>query len=187
VTNAGSQTRVDALVDAIKLGLQYALPKLALTRFAGWVAGGRWGAGTTALIRWFIAKYQVNMAEAAQADPAAYETFNAFFTRALQAGARPLAQADWLCPVDGAVSQLGRITGVAGDQIFQAKGHQYSTCALLGGDVALAQAFAHGSFCTLYLSPRDYHRIHMPCDGRLLRMLHVPRAVCPQRARGVHF
>ncbi len=93
-----------------------------------------------------------------------------------------------VCPVDGAISQLGRITGAAGDQIFQAKGHHYSTQALVGGDAALAARLAHGHFATIYLSPRDYHRIHMPCAGRLLRMIYVPGelfSVNPTTARGV--
>jgi phosphatidylserine decarboxylase len=140
---------------------------------------------TTRVIRWFIDRYRVEMAEAAEPDPAAYVTFNDFFTRALRAGARPLAQADVLCPVDGAISQFGAIRG---DQIFQAKGHHYSTQALVGGDATLAEQFRDGQFATLYLSPRDYHRIHMPCAGRLLRMIHVPGdlfSVNPTTARGV--
>jgi phosphatidylserine decarboxylase len=164
---------------------QYLLPKQALTSFAGVVAGARGGALTTALIRWFVQRYGVNMAEAANPDPAAYVSFNDFFTRALKPGVRPLASADLLCPVDGAISQFGRIRG---DQIFQAKGHDYSTRALVGGDAALAARFDNGYFATLYLSPKDYHRIHMPCAGRLTRMLHVPGelfSVNPGTARGV--
>ncbi len=164
---------------------QYLLPKHRLTRFAGKVASARRGARTTALIRWFVGKYGVDMTEAADPDIASYSSFNEFFTRALKDGARPLAQADLVCPVDGAISQFGRIED---DQIFQAKGHAYSTRALIGGDAALAGRFRHGSFATLYLSPRDYHRIHMPCDGRLVRMVHVPGelfSVNPTTARGV--
>jgi len=164
---------------------QYLLPKQALTRLAGWVAGRRGGIATTALIRWFIGRYGVNMAEAAVPDPAAYASFNEFFTRALRPGARPLADADLLCPVDGAISQFGAIDG---GRIFQAKGHDYSASALLGGDAALAAHFHGGHFATLYLSPKDYHRIHMPCAGRLLRMVHVPGelfSVNPTTARGV--
>ena len=164
---------------------QYLLPKQALTRFAGWVAGARGGSMTTALIRWFIKRYGVNMAEAAQADPAAYASFNEFFTRALRPDVRPLADAALTCPVDGAISQFGAIHG---GRIFQAKGHDYSATALLGGDSALAAHFHGGHFATLYLSPKDYHRIHMPCAGRLLRMIHVPGelfSVNPTTARGV--
>ena len=151
----------------------------------GRLAGLRGGSTTTAVIRWFIERYKVDMSEAQNPDPAAYETFNAFFTRPLKEGARPLAQADWICPVDGAVSQLGSI---AGDQIFQAKGHQYSTRALVGGDADLAAQFEDGHFATIYLSPRDYHRIHMPCAGKLQRMIYVPGelfSVNPTTARGV--
>lgn len=145
----------------------------------------RGGAATTRLIRWFVARYKVDMSEAANPDIASYPTFNEFFTRALKPGARPLAQADMICPVDGAISQFGRIDE---HQLLQAKGHYYSTVALVGGDQELAHRFAHGSFATIYLSPRDYHRIHMPCDGRLTRMIHVPGelfSVNPVTARGV--
>ncbi len=168
---------------------QHLLPKQALTAFAGLVARWQGGGATTALIRWFVVKYGVNMAEAADADPAAYKSFNLFFTRALRDGARPLAQADLLCPVDGAISQFGRIDGERITQAFiQAKRHDYSATALLGGDSALAAHFHGGHFATLYLSPKDYHRIHMPCSGRLLRMIHVPGdlfSVNPATARGV--
>jgi phosphatidylserine decarboxylase len=164
---------------------QYLLPKRLLTELAGRAAAARGGAATQAVIRWFVARYGVNMAEAAEPDLAAYPSFNEFFTRALKPGARPLAAADLLCPVDGAISQFGAIDG---DRIFQAKGHDYTVRALLGGDAALAEAFAGGWFATLYLSPKDYHRIHMPCAGRLRRMIHVPGAlfsVNPVTARGV--
>lgn len=140
---------------------------------------------TTAVIRRFIDRYGVDMAEAAEPDPAAYKTFNAFFTRALKPGVRPLAQAPWVCPVDGAISQIGAIEG---EQIFQAKGHSYSATALVGGDAQLARQFDNGHFATIYLSPRDYHRIHMPCAGRLRRMVYVPGdlfSVNPATARGV--
>lgn len=164
---------------------QYLLPKQALTAFAGFVASRERGWLTTEIIRRFVAKYQVNMEEAARSDIASYLTFNDFFTRALKPGVRPLAEADLISPVDGAISQFGRIEH---DQIFQAKGHHYSTTALVGGDAALAAQFENGSFATLYLSPRDYHRIHMPCDGCLTRMIHVPGelfSVNPVTACGV--
>ncbi|WP_042422881.1 archaetidylserine decarboxylase [Comamonas granuli] len=164
---------------------QYLLPKQALTAAAGRIASARAGALTTALIRRFVQRYGVDMSEAANPDPASYASFNEFFTRPLRDGARPLAQADLVCPVDGAVSQCGPIEN---GQIFQAKGHHYSATALVGGDAQLAAAFQQGHFATLYLSPRDYHRIHMPCAGRLLRMVYVPGAlfsVNPTTARGV--
>ena len=171
--------------DTLKVLPQYLLPKQALTSVAGRLANAEAGGTTTALIRRFIDRYGVNMAEAAEPDPAAYPTFNAFFTRALRPGARPLAKADWICPVDGAISQFGHVED---GQIFQAKGHHYSATALLGGDGALAAHFQHAHFATLYLSPKDYHRIHMPADGVLRRMIHVPGAlfsVNPTTARGV--
>ena len=168
-----------------KVLLQYLLPKRHLTAFAGRVAGARGGRWTTRLIRWFVGKYGVDMAEAENADIASYASFNDFFTRPLRAGARPLAAADFVCPVDGAISQLGDIDDHA---ILQAKGHSFTTTELVGGDPALAAHFRHGRFANLYLSPRDYHRLHMPCDGRLTRMIHVPGAlfsVNPVTARGV--
>ena len=164
---------------------QYLMPKQALTTLAGKFASARLGGLTTSVIRWFVSRYNVNMAEAANPDITSYASFNDFFTRALKPGARPLAQADLICPVDGAISQLGPI---AKNQIFQAKGHTYSTTALLGGDAARAAHFEDGHFATLYLSPRDYHRIHMPCAGELTRMVHVPGdlfSVNPTTARGV--
>ncbi|CAN7395651.1 archaetidylserine decarboxylase [Pseudoduganella sp. LjRoot289] len=164
---------------------QYLLPKGALTNFAGRVAGAKGGAMTTRLIRWFVGRYDVNMAEAANSDIASYHSFNEFFTRALRPDARPLADADFICPVDGRISQFGAIED---DQIFQAKGHKFSTTALVGGDQELAAQFQHGSFANLYLSPRDYHRIHMPCDGKLTRMIYVPGelfSVNPTTARGI--
>lgn len=164
---------------------QYLIPKQALTILAGKLASAEAGRLTTGVIRWFVGRYGVNMTEAANPDIAGYKSFNDFFTRPLKEDARPLADADFLCPVDGAISQFGPI---ARDQIFQAKGHSYSTTALVGGDRQLAEQFENGSFATLYLSPRDYHRIHMPCDGKLTRMIHVPGAlfsVNPTTARGV--
>ena len=171
--------------DRLAVLLQYLLPKQALTVLAGKFANARAGGLTTGVIRWFVGRYGVNMGEAANPDIASYASFNEFFTRPLKSGARPLAQADFICPVDGAISQFGAIER---DQIFQAKGHSYSTTALVGGDGELAKQFENGSFATLYLSPKDYHRIHMPCDGRLLRMVHVPGdlfSVNPVTARGV--
>ena len=164
---------------------QYLIPKQALTLMAGRIASARGGHLTTRLIAWFVQRYGVNMAEAANPDLASYATFNDFFTRPLKVGARPMARADLICPVDGAISQFGPMVG---NQIFQAKGHQYSSTALVGGDSALAAQFDNGHFATLYLSPRDYHRIHMPCAGRLLRMVYVPGdlfSVNPTTARGV--
>jgi phosphatidylserine decarboxylase len=174
-----------AMSERLAVLLQYLLPKQALTVCAGKLAHAKAGGLTTGVIRWFVARYGVNMAEAANPDIAAYPSFNEFFVRPLRAGARPLAKANFVCPVDGAISQFGRIEH---DQIFQAKGHHFSTTALVGGDAKLAAEFNDGQFANLYLSPKDYHRIHMPCTGTLRRMIYVPGAlfsVNPVTARGV--
>jgi phosphatidylserine decarboxylase len=171
--------------DRSQVLLQYLLPKQAITEFGSIVANGRWGGITTRIIAWFVKKYGVNMDEAVNPDIASYACFNDFFTRPLKPGARPLAQADLVCPVDGAISQFGRIER---DQIFQAKGHTFSTTALVGGDAALGALFNDGHFANIYLSPKDYHRIHMPCAGRLTRMIYVPGdlfSVNPVTAQGV--
>lgn len=171
--------------DRLKVLPQYLMPKQAMTNFAGRVAGAQGGALTTRLIRWFVGKYGVNMDEAVNPDIASYASFNEFFTRPLRPGVRPLANAPFICPVDGAISQFGAIDD---HQIFQAKGHTFTTAELVGGDATLAAHFQHGSFANLYLSPKDYHRLHMPCDGRLKRMIYVPGklfSVNPTTARGV--
>jgi phosphatidylserine decarboxylase len=174
-----------AVLDSLAALPLHLMPKQALTWLFGRMAESKSRRLSQAMIRRFIARYGVNMDEAAEPLPSNYATFNEFFTRALRSDARPLADAPWICPVDGAISQCGSIEG---DQIFQAKGHQYSARALLGGDAALSDLFTGGAFATLYLSPKDYHRIHMPCDARLTRMQHVPGAlfpVNPQSARAV--
>jgi phosphatidylserine decarboxylase len=176
---------VTELPNRLAVTPQYLLPKRLLTVFAGKVANMRGGPLTHAIIRRFVAKYRVNMAEAADPRIESYATFNDFFTRALREGARPIADAPFICPVDAAISQYGPIEH---DQIFQAKGHSYSTRALVGGDQELAHQFDHGHFATLYLAPKDYHRIHMPCDGRLTRMIYIPGdlfSVNPLTARHV--
>jgi phosphatidylserine decarboxylase len=164
---------------------QQLLPKRLLTELAGGVARAQGGALSTWMIRRFIARYGVNMAEAANPDPASYASFNAFFTRPLKASARPLADAPWICPVDGAISAFGPIVR---DQVFQAKGHHYSTLELCGGQADIAAPYENGHFATLYLSPKDYHRIHMPCAGSLKRMVWVPGSlysVNPATARAL--
>ena len=173
------------MFDRLAVLPQYLLPKKLVTQLAGRFASAELGGVTQAAISRFVAHYGVDMSEAAEPDITRYASFNDFFTRALRAGARPLADADYVCPVDGAISQFGAIER---DQIFQAKGHHYSTCALLAGDAALAAEFEHGQFATIYLSPKDYHRIHMPCAGRLQRMVYVPGdlfSVNPTTARAV--
>ncbi len=185
IHEASAKKKGSRLSDRLAVLPQYLLPKQALTQLAGRFAGAKAGGVTQAAIRSFIRKYKVNMDEALDSDPAAYATFNEFFTRALKPGARQLADTDLICPVDGAISQFGAIER---GRILQAKGHDYTVASLVGGDVQLANRFVDGRFATIYLSPRDYHRIHMPCDGRLLRMIHVPGAlfsVNPTTARGV--
>lgn len=165
--------------------LQYILPKHAITVLAGKLANLAAGKLTTAVIAWFVKRYKVNMLEALDPNISSYSTFNEFFTRPLKVDARPLAKTDFICPVDGAISQFGPIHA---DQIFQAKGHHYSTTALLGGDAQAANKYENGHFACLYLSPKDYHRIHMPCSGKLLKMTYVPGAlfsVNPATAQGV--
>ena len=150
--------------------LQYLLPQRLLTRAAGALARSEILAGP--LIRLFIRRYRVDMREAADPDPAAYRTFIDFFTRPLQASARPLAEAEnaVLCPADGALSEFGEI----GESLMQAKGVAFATASLLGGDAALAGELDGGRFMTIYLSPRDYHRVHMPLAGRLLETRYIP-------------
>ena len=158
------------LRDRLFVLAQHGMPKQALTRFAEFVANSR-APWTRGIIPWFIRKYGVDMSEAARPDPADYACFNDFFTRALREGARPLADAPFVSPVDGTVIDCVQLDG---DTLLQVKGHPYSARALVGGDAALVDLFDGGEAISIYLSPKDYHRIHMPCAGRLRRMVHVP-------------
>lgn len=160
-------------MDSLKIALQYIMPKHFLSRLVGKFAAAEAGALTTAFIKWFIKQYKIDMSEAAKSEPEDYHTFNAFFTRELKQGLRPINQQTNIMahPVDGAVSQCGPIE--AGN-IFQAKGHSYTSQALLGGDKADAERFDGGDFATIYLAPKDYHRIHMPIKGTLSKMTYVP-------------
>lgn len=151
--------------------LQYALPKQAITALAGRLANARLGWLTQRFIAWFIKRYQVDMHEAAHSDIASYASFNAFFTRPLKAGLRRQARAQLVCPVDGKISQCGDIQQ---GSLIQAKQHHYTLAALLAGDSQMQADYQQGRFATIYLSPRDYHRIHMPCAGQLLSMTYVP-------------
>ena len=176
VTLADGKTihfRKSILFDSLKIALQYITPKHALSRLVGSLAAAEAGALTTALIKLFIKQYKVDMSEALRSEPEDYASFNEFFTRELKPEARTICPDDnqLALPVDGAVSQLGDIKH---DNIFQAKGHDYSLTALLGGKPELAEAFKNGKFATIYLSPKDYHRIHMPIDGTLSDMIYVP-------------
>jgi phosphatidylserine decarboxylase len=153
---------------------QYITPQLGVSNLAGRLADNdRSPALKNRVIKWFIGRYGVDMSEAAEPDPEAYPTFNAFFTRELKPGIRPLADGEksLVSPVDGAISQLGQVTG---DRVFQAKGQSFSLSELLGGEEATTAPFANGEFSTIYLSPKDYHRIHMPIAGTLREMIHVP-------------
>ena len=152
---------------------QYLLPHHLLSRLIGYAADCRAPWFKNRLIGWFAKQYQVDMSEAQIEDLNAFEHFNAFFTRALKPGARPLEQSPGavLCPADGAVSQLGKIEH---GRIFQAKGHSFSLVELLGGDSERATPFMGGTFATVYLSPKDYHRVHMPLAGTLTEMVYVP-------------
>lgn len=160
-------------MDKIKVGLQYWIPQHGLTRLVGKLASAKAGGLTTAIIKWFIKQYNVNMDEALHSDPKHFKTFNDFFVRELKPGARPINTEESVIahPADACVSQFGPITD---GKLIQAKGHDFSAQELLGGDGELAQEFADGEFATLYLSPRDYHRVHMPCDGTLRQMIYVP-------------
>jgi len=154
------------------VALQYVLPHRFLSRLVMW--GTRWtfAPWKDFLIRRIVRSYRVDLDEAAQPDPSAYAHFNAFFTRTLKPGARPQAQAAdaVLCPADGRISQAGAIRS---GRVFQAKGQDFSVAELLGDDAAAAP-YADGRFATVYLSPRDYHRVHMPLAGELLETVHVP-------------
>lgn len=174
-------------LENIKVALQYCYPKHGISRLVGYLAAAQAGALTRWLITHFVHHFKVDMSEAEEPDIAAYTSFNAFFTRALRADSRPIADGEHqlVHPVDGTVSQLGAIQD---QELLQAKGHYYTTQALLGGDTELAATFRNGQFATIYLSPRDYHRIHMPIAGRLRRMIYVPGtlfSVNPATARNI--
>lgn len=153
--------------------LQHLVPQHKLSRFVGRIANSEVKWVKNLFIAWFIKRYKVDMSLAAEENPQAYASFNAFFTRALKLGIRPLSREPHVvvCPADGAISQIGKISN---GRIFQAKGQDYTTQELLGGDKALAQEFNDGDFATIYLAPTDYHRVHMPYGGKLRSMIMVP-------------
>jgi phosphatidylserine decarboxylase len=159
--------------DQLFLASQHLAPHHLVSRLMGVASDCRTPAVKNWMISRFVRRYGVDMTEALLEDPLAYPTFNQFFTRALKANARPLdpEPRGILCPADGAISQLGRIEQ---GRVFQAKGHSYGLTSLLGGDAHRADPFVDGEFATVYLSPRDYHRVHMPCAGTLREMVHVP-------------
>lgn len=162
-----------SMIDEIKVKSQYFLPKRLLSRAAGLLAGKKLGKTTEVLIKTFIKHYNIDLSEAEIQDISAYKTFNEFFTRALKKGARPVAAGKNIItsPVDGTISEKGEIYK---DAVLQAKGHYYSLEALLGGETQDASCFENGSFLTVYLSPKNYHRVHMPFDGKLEKMVFIP-------------
>lgn len=153
--------------------LQHLLPQHLLSRLVGRLAASHTPMIKNLFINWFVRKYQIDMSQALEERPTAYSSFNAFFTRELKPGIRPIdaTPGSVVSPADGAISQLGQIDY---GRIFQAKGRSYSLTALLGGDNKAAAPFLNGRFATIYLSPRDYHRVHMPIDGTLTRTVYVP-------------
>ena len=156
-----------------KVAFQYIMPQLYLTQLAGWFAQQKWGAVTHFVIKVFAKKYNVDMSEAKKENFSDYESFNQFFIRELKDDARKINEnLTALClPADGRVSQIGHIDD---DRLLQAKGHFFSLSDLLAGDEELVHTFKNGEFATIYLSPRDYHRVHMPCDATLRKMIYVP-------------
>lgn len=160
-------------MEKIKIALQYCIAQRSFSRFLGWLASLQADVFTTAVINWFIKKYKVNMEEALHSDPRQFNTFNEFFTRKLKPSIRPITQDinSIVFPADGTISQLGHIEE---GRIIQAKGHLFSVQDLLGGDSSLAEKFHEGNYATTYLSPGDYHRVHMPCDGTLRKVIYVP-------------
>lgn len=153
--------------------LQSWVPQHGLSRFGGWLANCEIPYIKNYLIRYFINRYPVNLTEAEQPDPFAYSSFNDFFTRSLQSHVRPIATgaADLVSPADGCISQIGQIKK---GQIIQAKHHNFDVTSLLGGNAEIGSLFQHGSFLTVYLAPHDYHRVHMPIDGSLSKMIYIP-------------
>ena len=156
-----------------KVAFQYIMPQLYLTQLAGWFAQQKWGAVTHFVIKVFAKKYNVDMSEAKKENFSDYESFNQFFIRELKDDARKINEnLTALClPADGRVSQIGHIDD---DRLLQAKGHFFGLSDLLAGDEELVHTFKNGEFATIYLSPRDYHRVHMPCDATLRKMIYVP-------------
>ena len=161
------------MIDQLKIIGQYLLPKHLVSRLTGKLATARAGKLTTFLIKRFIAQFKIDMSEAKHSDPNHFKTFNDFFTRELREGIRPIIEGEenLTQPVDGRISQLGEIKA---GRIFQAKGHDFSLRELLGGGDEIAAPFDDGLFATVYLAPRDYHRIHMPIAGKLEQMVFIP-------------
>lgn len=164
---------ISTYLQRVKIALHYLLPQLAITRAAGWLAEQKWGIVTHFIIKLFAKQYKVDLSEAAKTEPSDYATFNEFFIRELKEGARPINnELNTLClPADGKVSESGEISD---DRLLQAKGHHFTLAALLANDEEMAAKFKNGTFITTYLSPSDYHRVHMPYDATLRKMIYVP-------------
>jgi phosphatidylserine decarboxylase len=160
-------------VDRLKAWPQYLMPGHLLSLLMLRLTRIRHTGFKNRFIDWFLGRFEIDMTQAVESDPHAYPDFNSFFTRALKPGMRPIAPdaTEIACPVDGTVSQIG---GVMEGRVFQAKGHDFSLQQLLGGQEAWAAPFRDGRYTTIYLSPKNYHRIHMPVDGTLRSMVHVP-------------
>lgn len=162
-----------SIKDKLFIAFQYAVPQHLLSHLVGWFAETRITWIKDLFISKFIQQFNVNMDEAERQTPDAFENFNDFFTRELKPGARPINDNSnaIVSPADGAISQLGSIEN---GRVFQAKGHDYSLIELLGGQSKTADEFMGGQFATIYLSPKDYHRLHMPVTGTLREMIYVP-------------
>jgi len=176
-----------SIADKLKIFFQYVLPKHFVSVLTGKLADVRTPWVKNLFIQKFAKAYNIDMSNAVQPELTEYACFNDFFTRAIDLTSRPIDDdpKSFCSPVDGAMSQFGAI---ASGKIIQAKNHSYSALELLGGDPEQAKLFENGEFCTIYLAPKDYHRIHMPCDGNLLEMAHVPGqlfSVNPLTARNV--
>ena len=173
-----------SLTDYIKSWPLYALPHHAISRLIYKLTRIESAYVPKAIVK-FSKAFNVDLQQAVNPDPSSYKTFNEFFTRSIKAELRPIAKSNLVSPVDGCISQIG---GIKQGEIFQAKGHSYTAQALLGGDATLASQFNQGQFTTIYLSPKDYHRIHMPCSGTLKQQIHIPGrlfSVAPHTARTV--
>jgi len=167
------KVKLQAVKNFLFIVLQYTMPQHLISRVVGRLANTQITLIRNTFVRWFIRRYGVDMSQAAEPNYRRYATFNDFFTRALKDGARPLSEETGavLCPADGAINEIGRIDA---GRLLQAKGKSYSLQTLLGGDEEDSQLFAGGHFATVYLSPKDYHRVHMPLTGRLSKMVYVP-------------
>ncbi|MEM9531887.1 MAG: archaetidylserine decarboxylase [Pseudomonadota bacterium] len=168
------------------VALQYAIPQRLLSRAIYHLTRSRWLPLKNALIRLAVRAFRIDLTEAADPDPNAYPSFNAFFTRPIKPAVRPMTStANLACPADGAVSQLGPIEA---GEIIQAKGRTFSVERFLTPEVREHAAFRDGQFVTIYLSPRDYHRVHMPCNGQLTKSVFVPGklfSVAPATTRAI--